>query len=93
MRDENLAIMNQKRNQKEMERSNDLQGSNTSPGHIGDGYRMQLANMQENERVKSIAMMKYAENVASPTRNKQLQAEMNENNQANDRNTLQNQRA
>ena len=49
---------------------------------------MQLANMQENERVKSIAMMKYAENVASPTRNKQLQAEMTENSQANDRNTL-----
>lgn len=59
-----------------MERSHELtQGTNTSPGHIGEGYRVQLANMQENERVKSIAMQKYADSVDSPNRRKQLQAE------------------
>ena len=77
-----------------MERSHELaQGTNTSPGHIGDGYRVQLANMQENERVKSIAMQKYTDSVGSPTRQKQLQAEYATESQVQDRASLQNQRA
>ena len=56
-----------------MERSHELAANqNTSPAHIGSGYHTQLANMEANERQKSIAMMKYAENVGSPNRQKQL---------------------
>ena len=75
MRDENLNLMNQRRNQQEMERANEL-GTNAtvaSPHAIGDGYKQQLANMQEQERQKAVKMHNYASNVGSPARQKQLQ--------------------
>ena len=39
MRDENLQLMAQKRNQQELVRSQDMIQSGTSPQHIGSGYQ------------------------------------------------------
>lgn len=46
MRDENLQLMNQRRNQQEMDRSVETMAGPTSPIRIGDGYKQQLANME-----------------------------------------------
>jgi len=56
-----------------MDRSNELQQAGTSPNYIGDGYKHQLAAMQEQERVKSMQIHQFAVNVGSPARQKQLQ--------------------
>lgn len=55
-----------------MDRSYELQQSGTTPAHIGDGYQRQLAAMQEGERQKSVVMQKYANDIGSPARQKQL---------------------
>jgi len=52
MREENLQLMNQKKSKEEMERSFELQNSNTTPVQIGDGYQRQLAAMQQQEMQK-----------------------------------------
>ena len=70
--------MNQKRNQKEFDRHQELAVAGTSPSAIGDGYGRQLAAMQEQERQKSIAMSNFVSSVGSPARQKQLQAEQDE---------------
>lgn len=79
LRDENLQLMNQKRNQDSLNRSLEIAATHTSPVQIGDGYRQQLANMQERDRAHSLQTMHYNSSMLgnSPARQKQLQAEMN----------------
>lgn len=50
MRDENEYLMNQKKNAKDLERSEYLKAHGTTPQAIGDGYSRQLAAMQEQDR-------------------------------------------
>lgn len=72
MRDQNLALINQQKQKRDMDRSYELQQSGTTPASIGDGYQRQLAAMQEGERQKSVVMQKYANDIGSPARQKQL---------------------
>ena len=64
----------------------------TTPAAIGDGYRNQLAAMEEGERQKSLLMQRYADAVGSPARAKQLQDEMMANNMVQSSQNMQNER-
>lgn len=72
-----MQLMEQKRNQDNLNRSLEMAGSQTSPGHIGDGYQQQLAHMQERDRAHSLQTQAYNSNMLgnSPARQQQLQAE------------------
>ena len=93
LRDENLQLMANKRNQEEFVRSQELIKAGTSPGQIGEGYQQQLRAMQEKERVKQMQINQYANNVGSPARQKQLQTEQDSIAQVQNSQSLLNQRA
>ena len=93
MHDENMKLMHQRRNQHDFDRQLNHVQVGTSPSAIGDGYRRQLAAMQEHERVKSMQMQHYAANVGSPARQKQLQEMQNENAMVYNSQQMLNQRA
>ena len=50
MRDENLALMNQRKQNDQLDREQGKSLANTSPVQIGEGYKRQLAAMQAKDR-------------------------------------------
>ena len=70
MRDENLQLMEQRRDQDNMNRALDQAKASASPERIGDGYQQQLAQMQERDRAKALTNQGYNSNMLgnSPAR-------------------------
>ena len=93
LRDENMQLMNNKRNRDDFDRSQDRLQYGTSPHAIGQGYGSQLAAMQEKDRQKNLQMQQFSANVGSPARQKQLQDEYNKAQTDANTNQMLNQRA
>ena len=56
MRDQNLALMQQKRDRDILHKQDITGVQGVSPAYIGNGYKQQLAAMQEAERMNNIAI-------------------------------------
>lgn len=61
----NLAQMNEKRMREDLNRRHERAEQGTSPAHIGNGYRQQLAFMQEAERLNNISLKNYQQRIAN----------------------------
>jgi hypothetical protein len=61
----NHMQMNEKRRRENLERRHEREEQGTNPAHLGNGYRQQLAFMQEAERLNNIALKHYQQRIAS----------------------------
>jgi hypothetical protein len=74
----NIAQMNEKRMREDMARRHERAEQGTSPAHIGNGYRQQLAFMQEAERLNNISLKNYQQQIANQTNEKSMRQKIME---------------
>lgn len=68
----NLNQMNDKRQREEMMRRAEREEQGTNPAHLGNGYRQQLAFMQEAERLNNISLKHYHDRIATQNAEKSM---------------------
>jgi hypothetical protein len=61
----NLSQMEEKRMRDDLMRYNEREAQGASPALLGNGYRQQLAFMQEAERLNNISLQHYQQRVAT----------------------------
>lgn len=69
----NINQMNQKRMRDDMSERIMKEEQGLAPAHLGNGYRQQLAFMQEAERLNNVSLKHYQNMVASQAANKSMQ--------------------